>query len=164
MDAVYSSALRLSGLLHASSQDAFDCAHRLSYSAYLIQFIFLQPTYDAYFTVNPTDSRALCFSKLSGESNQLARNAPTGRLCSSHPVLVTPHTSHPTLRSARAPPLAIAGLYWLSLLVINAASMLLHVLVEAPANNLRNHAVHLFSLAAALISRVVPWRPVPAEY
>jgi hypothetical protein len=53
-------------------------------------------------------------------------------------------------------------------LVINAASMLLHVLVEAPANNLRNHAVHLFSLAAALTSRVVP-RPrrpvaVPAEY
>jgi len=52
-------------------------------------------------------------------------------------------------------------LYWLSLLVINAASMLLHVLVEAPANNLRNHAVHLFSLAAALISRAA--RPVPAE-
>jgi hypothetical protein len=56
-------------------------------------------------------------------------------------------------------------LYWLSLLVINAASMLLHVLVEAPANNLRNHAVHLFSLAAALISRVgaMAARPVPAE-
>jgi peptidoglycan/LPS O-acetylase OafA/YrhL len=124
VDAVYSSALRLSGLLHAWSQDAFDCAHRLSYSAYLIQFIFLQPTYDAYFTVNPTDSRALCFFKLT-------------------------------------------GLYWLSLLVINAASMLLHVLVEAPANNLRNHAVHLFSLAAALISRVGAMaaraRPVPAE-
>jgi len=77
--------------------------YRLSYSAYLIQFIFLQPTYDAYFTVNPTDSRALCFSKLSGESNQLARTPR--RAGSAHLMLVTPHTSHPTLslRSCTAP-------------------------------------------------------------
>ena len=66
-------------------------SYRLSYSAYLIQFIFLQPTYDAYFTVEPTDSRVLCFSKLSGENNQLARNAP--RLSSSH-AGHTPHFAH----------------------------------------------------------------------
>jgi hypothetical protein len=37
-------------------------------------------------------------------------------------------------------------------LVINAASMLLHVLIEAPANNLRNHAVHLLDTLAAALS------------